>query len=294
VTQFVFDASGRLLEEADSTGAAIREYIWLDNVPVAVVDDTGASPVIYYVHTDQLNRPQKMTDASASVVWDGVFDPFGNVTSVTGAATNLLMFPGQYYDSETQLSQNWFRDYDPTIGRYIQPDPIGLLGGINTYTYVDGNPLNWDDPLGFYSLHDFAYDAQTLLSGAGDSLSFGLSKWVRHELGRPDPDYCSKLYRIGEFIPFVAGGARLAYAGLAKGISLLPALTGVEASIARNELKSAFRLYLNRSYRAYTYEELSAKYGSDAAIKAAAGHTNPWLNGAAAAAVAGSTVNQAQ
>jgi uncharacterized protein RhaS with RHS repeats len=116
VTQFVFDASGRLLEEADSTGAAIREYIWLDNVPVAVVDDTGASPVIYYVHTDHLDRPQKMTDASASVVWDGVFDPFGNVTSVTGAATNLLMFPGQYYDSETQLSQNWFRDLGKIVG----------------------------------------------------------------------------------------------------------------------------------------------------------------------------------
>jgi RHS repeat-associated protein len=104
----------------------ILSDIWLDNMLVAVVDDTGASPVIYYVHTDQLNRPQKMTGASASVVWDGVFDPFGNVTSVTGAATNLLMFPGQYYDSETQLSQNWFRDYDPTLGRYIQSDPIGL------------------------------------------------------------------------------------------------------------------------------------------------------------------------
>jgi hypothetical protein len=57
-----------------------------------------------------------MTDASASVVWDGVFDPFGNVTSVTGAATNLLMFPGQYYDSETQLSQNWFRDLGKIVG----------------------------------------------------------------------------------------------------------------------------------------------------------------------------------
>jgi type VI secretion system secreted protein VgrG len=103
---------------------------------------------MYYVHTDHLGRPQKMTDATATVVWDGVFDPFGNVTSVTGSTTNLIMFPGQYYDSETQLSQNWNRDYDPMIGKYIQSDPFGLNGGINTYSYVLDNPLILTDPMG--------------------------------------------------------------------------------------------------------------------------------------------------
>jgi RHS repeat-associated protein len=62
--------------------------------------------------------------------------------------TKLLMFPGQYYDSETQLSQNWHRDYDPTVGRNVQSDPIGLAGGINTYAYVGNNPLNASDPSG--------------------------------------------------------------------------------------------------------------------------------------------------
>lgn len=165
VTQFVFDRFGHLLEEANASGVAQKEYIWLDDLPVAVIDDTGTSPVLYYIHTDQLGTPQKITDASAVIVWDGVFDPFGNPQYLTGAGiwdtskwdnftwdadlslTNLR-FPGQYADAETSLNQNWFRDYDPSIGRYIQSDPIGLRAGSNTYSYAEANPLRKWDPNG--------------------------------------------------------------------------------------------------------------------------------------------------
>jgi RHS repeat-associated protein len=140
-----------MMSEDDASGNPIREYIWLNSMPVALVDHTGMSPVLYFIHTDHLNRPQKLTDGSAALVWDAVYQPFGEAYSVSGTATNLLMFPGQFYDSETALAQNWHREYDATLGRYIQSDPIGLLGGINTYGYVGGNPLGLADPSGLFN-----------------------------------------------------------------------------------------------------------------------------------------------
>ncbi len=170
-TQFVFDRFGHLLEEANASGVVQKEYIWLDDLPVAMVDDTGSSPVLYFIHTDQLGTPQKITDASASIVWDGVFDPFGNTVSLGGSLwgtakwggfnwgglTNNLRFPGQYADAETELNQNWNRDYDPTIGRYIESDPVGVVAGLNTYSYVLDNPFYAVDPGGKTALTNWNY-----------------------------------------------------------------------------------------------------------------------------------------
>jgi len=103
---------------------------------------------------DHLGTPQKLSNASGAVVWSAIYDPFGNANvneDVDNDSNNIvfnLRFPGQYYDVETGLHYNGFRTYDPSTGRYITSDPIGLQGGLNTYGYVGGNPLKFTDPLG--------------------------------------------------------------------------------------------------------------------------------------------------
>jgi len=115
---------------------------------IRFVSSGVSAPGINYVHADHLGAPQKMTDANQALVWDAVYTPFGQVHSITGTATNNQRFPGQYADAETGYHQNWFRDYEPSLGRYIQSDPIGLRGGLNTYGYVGGNPIIRTDPWG--------------------------------------------------------------------------------------------------------------------------------------------------
>ena len=111
----------------------------------------GAGPApadLRFVLGDHLGTPQKLTDNTGALVWDRIQTPFGLDHSVTGPAATPVRFPGQYADSESGLSYNYFRDYDPSLGRYIQSDPIGLAGGLNTYGYVGGNPLGYIDPTG--------------------------------------------------------------------------------------------------------------------------------------------------
>lgn len=105
-------------------------------------------------HADHLNTPRLVTDATGTTVWRwDQQEPFGNNVpdenpSGLGAFDLPLRLPGQYFDKETNLTYNYYRDYDPAIGRYIHSDPVGIAAGLNTYAYVDGDPLQYSDPLG--------------------------------------------------------------------------------------------------------------------------------------------------
>jgi RHS repeat-associated protein len=140
-THYVYDLQGRLIAEASDSGQTVREYVWLDDLPLAVIADVDtASPQLWFVHADHLDRPVTMTDGAKAVVWDAVYRPFGEAQSITGSAANNLRFPGQYFLIESGLHYNWHRHYDPTIGRYLQADPLGFVYGPNLYAYLQSRP----------------------------------------------------------------------------------------------------------------------------------------------------------
>ena len=152
-THYHYDDAGRLIAESNGSGTVQREFIHLGSLPLAVVDHTvGGGPALYHVHADHLGTPRVMTDGSKTVVWDAVFRPFGELESLTGTATNDNRFQGQRLDAVAGFHYNYFRDYDPRLGRYIQSDPIGLAGGINTYAYVHSDPIGLVDPKGLESI----------------------------------------------------------------------------------------------------------------------------------------------
>lgn len=170
--RFVYDAQGHLLGEYDANGTPIQETVWLGDIPVAVLTP-GQAP--YYIYPDQMGAPRAIAALNSKILWTWDHDAFGN-GQPTGSFTYNLRLPGQYYDKETGLHYNYFRDYDPAIGRYVQSDPVGLAGGINTYAYVDGNPLSRIDPKGIASIIFGVGGAfQQTAAGASQSYSIGLS-----------------------------------------------------------------------------------------------------------------------
>lgn len=142
--RFAYDEGSQLIGEY---GATSRSYIWLDGLPVAVVDTNGAASVVSYVHSDGLGTPRAVTDSAGAVAWQWSYqaNPFGEKDPSVGVGTLNLRFTGQYYDQESKLSYNVNRDYEAAIGRYVQSDPIGLEGGPSTYAYANQSPLHFDD-----------------------------------------------------------------------------------------------------------------------------------------------------
>jgi len=196
--RFGYDEASHLIGEY---GTSARDYVWLGDIPVAVIDTSVSSgsttcypvstcrpnggpvgqpspvspspgtstSVINYVYADGLGTPRAVANSVGTVIWQWAYqgNAFGELqpTSTTGYTLNLR-YPGQYYDAETGTNYNLFRNYEPSVGRYQQSDPIGLAGGISTYAYVGSDPLDYIDPLGLaphqYTVTDFiCYAAQS-------------------------------------------------------------------------------------------------------------------------------------
>jgi RHS repeat-associated protein len=116
---------------------------------------------LYFYHADHLGTPIAMTNTSGALVWRAEHSPFGGIYALTvGTTANNLRFPGQYYDGETGLAQNYFRGYKHNTGRYWEPDPLGLGEDINPYSYVSNDPVVGTDSLGFFNDWDYPFHDQ--------------------------------------------------------------------------------------------------------------------------------------
>ncbi len=161
-TFYVYQLDGSLLAELDANGNTLVDYIYLEGKPIAQVrTQSSGTDQTAYIHADHIGAPKAATNQSGEVIWQVKTTPFGEVYSETGTLDLNQRFPGQYSDQESGYSYNYFRDYDSSTGRYIQSDPIGLEGGLNTFAYAGSNPVIYVDPMGL----DFALGVDP--AGAG-------------------------------------------------------------------------------------------------------------------------------
>jgi RHS repeat-associated protein len=165
---YIYDLWGHLLAEADAaTGATTRDYLWFaanDNTPIDLPLAVAEAAVLYQVHTDHLGRPIRMTDAAKATVWQATWKPWGEAQTISGTKALNLRFPGQYFQIETGYAFNWHRHYDPTTGRYTQPDPLGFVDGPSVYAYAGNSPFTLVDREGRWG----KYAAGAALGAAGN------------------------------------------------------------------------------------------------------------------------------
>jgi len=205
-TVFHYDLDGKLIAESLPDGTTTAEYLYMGKIRIAKVDVSTDN--IYYYLNDRLGTPQIMTDHIGTVAWEASYRPFGEASvNPKSSVVNNLRFPGQYCDQETGLHYNYFRDYCPRIGRYLEPDPLNAgsivllrqalktrdffdelpqtaLGYandiINLYPYVLNNPVNRIDTYGLFEWITFGYGAfevsvgiQSVAAGFGIILGTG-------------------------------------------------------------------------------------------------------------------------
>lgn len=190
----LYDQAGQWLGDYNGYGTPEQQLIWLGNLPVGVIVGSGTAAKLHYVEPDGLGSPRSVVDPVRDVAvwrWAADGEAFGNDypeedADGDGTVFNFDMrFPGQRFDVPSGLNYNYFRDYDPATGRYVQSDPLGLPGGIGTYGYTESNPLRWTDRFGlavdinlfdpgfFGFLGDKLYDRAQDLPGRPGEISVG-------------------------------------------------------------------------------------------------------------------------
>ena len=189
VASYVYDETGNLAGEYDAAGRAVYETVYLGDMPVAALTQSAiGQTTVSYIYADHLNTARVIVrPADQAIVWSwGGNEPFGQTQansnpSGLGSFTYNPRFPGQVADNESGWFYNWNRDYNPALGRYVESDPLGLDGGINTYAYAGGNSVSNVDPDGrifFLLIPAVEYG---LLYMAGDAALIGGAGYLAHD-----------------------------------------------------------------------------------------------------------------
>jgi RHS repeat-associated protein len=216
---YVYDEQGHVLGEYDAKGNPLYEVVWLNDQPLAVIrqsrSNAGGSLKVTtdvdYIYADHLDTPRLIVRASGdhAIVWRwDIPEPFGNAPAddnpnKLGRYRFNLRLPGQVFDSESALHYNHHRDYDAYLGRYVQSDPIGLEGGINTYSYTENNPVSFTDPRGLVKWNG-TFGGVAYIEGVGAAgFRFDLTSECK----------CGKIVRIQGYVSTVAAGLGMTLTG---------------------------------------------------------------------------------
>ena len=209
-SMFLWDGDD-LLRSYDGRAETTFIYEPGRHVPMAQavrgVDDPDAPRACYYYHCDPSGLPQALTDSEGQIAWKGRYEAWGRLAEDDRHGGHALDQPlrlqGQYCDDETGWHYNRYRYYDPDIGRFVTPDPLGLTGGVNPYQYGP-NPVGWIDPLGLARTPAQCAADKALAdgkkSGAACQLEIGSDVVITDVSGNPGK-LMPKLRRILERIP---------------------------------------------------------------------------------------------
>ena len=242
-TTYFLWSGDTLLAEYSGTGTLKRRYLYAgDFAPAQVHDIADTTTAVYDVHTDHLDTPRLLTNSTGAAVWTSHHEPFGKAhiaSDPDGDGTHLAFpfpfrFPGQYEDEETGLHYN--RYYDPHIGRYLSPDPLGQIDGPNLYSYAANDPLNFLDPYGLtYSWQDFKRDARYAAYNAAQGLAAAIDGAIPvfdpfAAAGAYNP--CDPALQPSRIVGAITAGALAALYGygLANGFGRLTGIGAVEAA----------------------------------------------------------------